>query len=71
MLAQATNQNRRPIFMVADLDGQNVVFVKDPDALQQITRALFDVAECPEDFTARCKDSRGIAFSRECFLPRF
>ena len=34
--------------MVADLDGENVAFGKDVDVLQQITRALFDLAECPE-----------------------
>jgi hypothetical protein len=71
MPAQATNQNRWPIFMVADFDGENVAFGKDADTLQQITRTLFDVAECPEDVAARCKDSWGIAFSRECFLPHF
>ncbi len=57
--------------MVADLNCENVAFGKDADVLQQITRALLDLAECPEDFAARCKDSWRIAFSRECFLPHF
>jgi hypothetical protein len=71
MSAQATNQNRRPIFMVADLDGENVAFGKAADILQQITGTLFDLAECPEDFAARRKDGWCIAFSRKCFLPHF
>jgi hypothetical protein len=71
MPAQATKQNRRPIFMVADLDGENVAFGQGADTLQQISRALFDLAECPQDFAARRQDSWRIAFPRQCFLPRF
>src|SRR6266508_994596 len=71
MPAQTTEQNRRPIFMVADLHAENVAFTKDVHPLQEITCALFDLAERPEPLAASCKDSDCIASSCECFLPPF
>jgi hypothetical protein len=69
--AQASDQNRRPIFVVADLDGQNMASGKDADALQQITRALFDVAERPKHFASRCKNGWRIALFFQRSSPRF
>jgi hypothetical protein len=71
MPAQTSDENRWPIFVVADLDTENVAFAKDVNPFQQITRAPFDLAEGPEHFAARGKNSGGIALFCECFLPRF
>jgi hypothetical protein len=69
MPGQTSDKNRWPIFVIADLDTENVAFAKDIDPFQQITRALFDFAERSEHFAAGCENSRRVAFSRECFLP--
>ena len=69
MPAQATDQNRWPIFMVADLDSENAAFVENVDASQQVASALFNVAECSEHFAAGRKNSWRIPLSRERFLP--
>ena len=69
MPAQATDQNRWPIFMVADLDSENAAFVENIGASHQVASALFNVAECSEHFAARRKNSWRIPLSRERFLP--
>ena len=71
MPAQTSDENRWPIFVVADLDAENVAFAKDVDRFQQITGALFDLAERPEYFATRCENTRRIMLSPECFLPCF
>src|ERR1700720_89839 len=69
MPAQATDQNRWPIFMVADLDCENVSLMENVDALQQVASALFNVAERSKHFAVGRKNSRRITLSRERFLP--
>ena len=69
MPAQATDQNRWPIFMVADLDSENAAFVENVDASHQVASALFNVAKCSEHFAAGRKNRRRIPLSGERFLP--
>ena len=69
MPAQATDQNRWPIFMVADLDSENAAFVENVDASHQVASALFNVAKCSEHFAAGRKNRWRIPLSRERFLP--
>jgi hypothetical protein len=69
MPAQASDQNRWPIFLVADLDSENVAFVENVHASQQVASALFNVAECSEYFAAGRKNSWRITLSGERFFP--
>src|SRR4029077_8608628 len=67
--AQTTDQNRWPIFMVADLDSENVAFCENVNASQQVASALFNLVECSEHFAGGRKNSWLITLSRERFLP--
>ena len=68
-LAQSCDQNRRPIFMIANLDRDNAMLGEDVDPRLELPRALFDFTKCPHDFAVRRENCRRIAFLPKRLAP--
>ena len=60
-LAQASDQDRRPIFMIANLKRDHTTLGKAVDFRLEIARRLFDIGKSSCNFPARIKD-RGRIF---------
>ena len=70
MSAQTSDQNRRPIFMVADLDRDNAAFGENARSLQSKSRARCSIiAECPENFAARVEEWQAHRLFARAFSP--
>ncbi len=55
-LAQTSDQNRRPIFVVSDLDRDDASGAEHVDLSLEIARAFFDVGKFSQDLAARVED---------------
>jgi hypothetical protein len=55
-LPQTSDQNRRPIFVVSDLDRDNASGAEHVDLSLEIARAFFDVGKFSQDLAARVED---------------
>jgi hypothetical protein len=69
-LAQSCDQNRRPIWMITDLDRDNAMLGEDVDLRLEVPRALFNITKCPQEFAVRRENRGRIAFLRKRLAPR-
>src|SRR5439155_25657855 len=70
LLAQASDQNRWPIFMIADLNREDLACIEDVDLRCEMARSLFDLSKRPRDFPRWIENGRPIAFPQQSFGPR-
>jgi len=70
LLAQASDQNRWPIFMIADLNREDLACIEDVDLRCEMARSLFDLSKRPRDFPRWIENGRPIAFPQQRFVPR-
>src|SRR5947208_1395780 len=61
--AQASDQDRRPIFMIANLEGDHTTLGEAVDFRLEIGRTFFDIGKSSCNFPTGIKD-RGESFAR-------
>jgi hypothetical protein len=54
---QTRKQNCRPLFVVADLDGEHAAGTEVPDFRFHLVRVSIDLRKCPDDFAGGIEDS--------------
>jgi hypothetical protein len=62
--AQTRDENRRPIFVIADLDPDDIAGTKYVDFRYEIARSLFNLPKRPGDVPSGIENGGLIAFSR-------
>ena len=68
-LAQAGDQDRGPIFMIANLDRDHTTLGEALDFRFEIARTCFDIGKSSHDFPARVKDRWRIFRAGDSLFP--
>ena len=68
-LAQTSDQERRPIFMIANLDRDHTTFGEAVDFRFEIASTCFDIEKSSHDFPARVKDRWRIFRAGDSLFP--
>jgi hypothetical protein len=68
-LTQASDQDRRPIFMIANLERDHTTLGEAVDFWLEIARASFDIRKSSCNFPARIKDRGRIFRAGDSLFP--
>jgi hypothetical protein len=71
LVTQTRDQNRRPIFVVADLDGDESSRLEVADLRLEIAGAILDLSEAVSDLSVPVENRRCVGFFDENFRPPF
>ena len=68
-LAQASDQDRWPVFMIANLERDHTTLGEAGDFRLEIARTFFDIGKSSRDFPARVKDRWRIFRAGDSLFP--
>jgi hypothetical protein len=60
--AQTSDQNRRPIFVIADLNRNDLARIEELDLRLDLARSLFNLSKRPRDLAGWTENGRLIIF---------
>jgi len=70
LFPQTCDENRRPIFMIADLNRNDFARAESLDLRFELARLLFNLSKRPRDLAGRIENGGLIALSRQRLVPR-